>query len=124
MLFASRDIILFGQLRPVTYRGICDLTLLELNSYSKNPNLFRRVVILPTPADPIPGLADVEMNSGPVLRELWNTCSCRGENFPRKGFFRIVRISMIPSCLSKYPSRYQAKCEYCSQKHDQQPRRE
>src|SRR5882724_7113615 len=34
---------LLGQLRPVTYRGVCDLTHLELITYSKNRAYFSTV---------------------------------------------------------------------------------
>src|SRR6266851_372520 len=111
------------QLRPVTYRGVCDLTHLKLTIYSRNERLFRRFVIFPAAACPIPKLADAGMISRSVLPELWNTCLHCTENFLRKGFPRIDRISLIPSCLSKYPSRRQGNCKCRSQKHDQQARR-
>ena len=56
-LLANRMIYLLIQLRPVTHRGICDLTRLELKTYNYRVRLFRRVIIIPSPADPIPRLA-------------------------------------------------------------------
>lgn len=44
------------QLRPVTYRDVCDLTHSQVMPYIPNERLLGRFVLVPLRGNPLPGL--------------------------------------------------------------------
>ena len=120
MLFAKCMIYLLIQLRPVTYRGMCDLTLLDLTGYRQKLLFLSQMPA--TSREPTPRLLGTSNFSRTVLRKMGDCCSDCREHFLCKLLARIFRIRFVPGRLAEHPDRHDSESKCRSQRHKQQSR--
>src|ERR1700682_4573415 len=107
------------QLRPVTYRAICDLTLcFSVTSSSvlplRPPICGRAAAVEPAPKGSY--LSGVAM---PVLRDPRNLLAQSCGNLLRENLERIARIGFPPARRAEDPDYARQKRDKCAHRHNQ-----